>query len=177
MNIVLIGMRGAGKTTIGRLLSKKLNMKLIESDKLIEKNTKMKIAEIVLKNNWQKIRNFEEEVIKKASRLQNVIIASGGGVILRQVNIDNLKREGKLIYLKADVDTLVKRVKNCKNRPFLTKSKTIKEDMEKTFIQRKNLYQQAADFKVNTDGKSVEKVAKKIVKLLHLTRDHRHTSI
>ena len=112
MNIVLIGMRGCGKTTVGRLLAKRLGRQLVEMDELIARRMGLSIPEIVEKYGWEKFRDIEEEITYEVSRLDNIINATGGGVVIRENNIKELKMKGKLIWLKANTDTLLGRIGN-----------------------------------------------------------------
>lgn len=166
MNIVLIGMRGSGKTTIGKILAKKLGKKFIEMDELIVKKAKMTTPEIVEKFGWDKFRDLEEQVATNVSKLKNIVNATGGGVILRERNIKNLKKNGIVFWLQVDVDTLLKRIGDDPNRPSLTENKDRRTDMEITLKERRHLYKKAANFTVDTENKSVYQVVEEIIKFL-----------
>src|SRR3989344_4256547 len=111
MNIVLIGMRGSGKSTIGKILSQKLKTDLIETDSLIEKSEGQKINTIVQKNGWNYFRNVERNVISGLKDKDNVVIATGGGMVLDRKNINILNKNGLLIYLQTSSDELFKLMK------------------------------------------------------------------
>ena len=96
MNIVLIGMRGSGKTAIGKLLAKRLGKQFIEMDELIVQRLGQSIPEIVNRYGWEKFRDTEEEITREVAGLDNVINATGGGVVTREENIRELKKKGKL---------------------------------------------------------------------------------
>jgi shikimate kinase len=166
MNIVLIGLRGSGKTTVGRILAQKLGRELIEMDELVTRKTGLSIPEIVAKYGWGRFRELEEEVTGQVAKLTNIINASGGGVVTSQKNISKLKQKGVLVWLQASVDTLVKRTGEDSQRPPLAGGRTGREDMETTFKERKTLYQQAADLSVGTEDKTPEEVAEVIINLL-----------
>jgi shikimate kinase len=170
MNIVLIGMRGSGKTTVGRILALKLGREFIEMDELIARKAGLSIPEIVKKYGWTKFRELEEEITSEVARRDNIINASGGGVVTRENNVVKLKKNGVLVWLQADVDTLVSRIGDDTNRPPLVNGKSRREDMELTFKERKPLYQKAADFVVNTENKAPEEAAEAIIKLLAVRR-------
>jgi shikimate kinase len=164
MNIVLIGMRGSGKTTIGKLLAKRLGKQFIEMDELIVQRLGQSIPEIVQRYGWQKFRDVEEEITREVAGWDNVVNATGGGVVTREENIRELKKKGKLVWLKANTDTLLRRIGNDQSRPSLT-GKSQREDMEAVLAERSPIYQRVADFIVDTEGKMPEEVAKVIAKL------------
>lgn len=166
MNIVLIGLRGSGKTTVGKILAQKTDREFIEMDELVTRKAGLTIPEIVEKYGWEKFRDIEEEVTGQLAKLDNIINASGGGVVTREQNIARLKKKGVLVWLQAGVDTLANRIGEDKGRPPLVEGRTGREDMEITFKERKALYQQAADLAVNTESKTPEEVAEGIIKLL-----------
>jgi shikimate dehydrogenase len=165
MNIVLIGMRGSGKTTVGRILAHKLDSELVEMDELIARRAGLSIADIVAKYGWEKFRDIEEEVADEVAEQDNIINASGGGVVTGEKNMAKLKKNGILVWLKAGVDTLLERIREDSQRPLLV-GKTQREDMEITLKERKALYQKAADFMVETENKKPEEVAEDIIKSL-----------
>ncbi|NQT30701.1 MAG: shikimate kinase [Deltaproteobacteria bacterium] len=166
MNIVLIGMRGSGKTAVGKILAQKLGRELIEMDELITRKTGFSIPEIVEKHGWGKFRDIEEEITGEVARRDNIINASGGGVVTREKNIIKLKKSGILVWLQASVDTLVNRTGEDTGRPPLVEGRTRREDMEITFKERKPLYQQAADLTINTENKTPEEAADLVINLL-----------
>jgi shikimate kinase len=166
MNIVLIGLRGSGKTTVGKILAQKLGRELVETDELIVRKTGLTIPEIVAKYGWGKFRDIEEEVTGQVAKLDNIINASGGGVVTREKNIVRLKKKGVLVWLQASVDTLVEHTGEDSQRPPLAGGRTGREDMEITFKERTQLYQQAADLSVDTEDKTPEEVAEAIINLL-----------
>ncbi len=165
MNIVLIGMRGSGKTTVGKILARKLGRELVEMDELIARRAGLSIAEIVEKHGWEKFRDIEEEVTSEVAEQDNIINASGGGVITREKNIQRLKKNSILVWLKADVDTLLERIGEDSQRPLLV-GKTQREDVEITLKERKALYRKAAALVVDTENKTPEEVAEAIIKSL-----------
>jgi shikimate kinase len=166
MNIVLIGMRGSGKTTVGKILAQKMGREFIEMDELVTRKMGLSIPEIVAKHGWGKFRELEEEITGQVAKLDNIINASGGGVVTREKNIIKLKKSGVLVWLQAGVDTLVSRTGEDTDRPPLAEGRTEQEDMEITFKERKPLYQQAADLTVNTENKTPEEVADLVINLL-----------
>ncbi len=122
MNIVLIGMRGSGKTTVGKILARKLGRELVEMDELITQKAGLAIPEIVEKYGWSKFRDIEEEITSEVAGRDNIVNATGGGVVTREKNIAKLKKNGVLVWLKASVDTLVKRIGEDSERPLLVRA-------------------------------------------------------
>jgi shikimate dehydrogenase len=169
MNIVLIGMRGSGKTTVGRILARKLGRELVETDELITHKAGGKaglsIAEIVQKYGWEKFRDIEEEVTSEVAGRDNIVNAAGGGVVTREKNTARLKKNGILVWLTAGLDTLLERIGEDSQRPLLA-GKTRREDMEITLKEREPLYGKAADLVVDSESKTAEEAAEAIVKSL-----------
>ena len=163
MNIVLIGMRGSGKSTIAHLLSQKLQIPCIEMDESLVKKIGMAIPEFVEERGWEKFRDVEAEITERLSKKDNVILSTGGGVILRKTNVDNLKQNGKLFYLKAHLETLILRMGNDPNRPFLTNQKTRKEEIEQVLRERTLLYKNAADVIIETDNLTIDQTIHEII--------------
>lgn len=154
MNISLIGFRGTGKTTIGRLLSKKLDKKLISSDEEIEKRAKMGIAKFVKKYGWDRFRELEAEVIDGMSDFDECIFDTGGGIIMRNENIINLGKNGLIVLLTADIKTITDRLKGSK-RPALTKSNYL-DEIQDVLNEREEKYKKAADYSIDTSRLSPE---------------------
>ncbi|MBA7580986.1 Shikimate dehydrogenase (NADP(+)) [subsurface metagenome] len=161
MNIVLIGMRGSGKTAVGRILAQKLGRELVEMDELIVRKAGMSISKIVAQRGWERFRDLEEEVTAEVARRDDIINATGGGVVVREQNITKLKQNGLVVWLTANVDTLSKRIGEDDSRPLL-KGKTQQEDIEITLAERQPLYRKAADITIDTEDKTPEAVAELI---------------
>jgi len=134
-------------------------------DELIVQRLGLSIPEIVDKYGWQKFRDTEAEITLEVGGVDDVVNATGGGVVTRDENIRELKKKGKLVWLKANTDTLLKRIGNGQSRPSLT-GKSPREDMEAVMAERSPIYQRAADFIVDTEGKQPEEIVDAIVKLL-----------
>jgi shikimate kinase len=166
MNIVLIGMRGSGKTTVGKILAQKLGRELVEMDELITQKAGLAIPEIVEKYGWSKFRDIEEEVTNEVAGRDNIVNAAGGGVVTREKNIAKLKKNGVLVWLKANVDILVRRIGEDSERPLLVRGRTWREDIEITLTERKPLYQKAADLVVDTEDKTPEEIAEIVMSLM-----------
>src|SRR3989338_7838041 len=126
MNIALVGFRGTGKTSVAKLLAKKLDKNLISTDDEIEKKTKIKISKFVEKYGWDKFRDIESDVIESISDFDECVFDTGGGIVMRNENIINLKRNALIVLLTADIKTITSRIKNSK-RPALIKSNYLDE--------------------------------------------------
>jgi len=164
-NIVLIGYRGAGKSKLAKVLSKKIKLPVISLDKEIEKKAKMKIKKIVEKYGWDKFRDIETEVTKESSVLNNHIIDTGGGVIVKEKNIKNLKKGGKVFWLKAEPEVLEKRIKKDDPRPSLTGSKSYIEEVREVLKEREPKYEKASDYIIDASLPISEQI-NKIIKYL-----------
>lgn len=163
MNIILIGYRGTGKSTIGKVLAEKLNRPLISMDELITKKGNQSVPEMVEKHGWDHFRDIESEVASEVSTKDNCIIDCGGGVILRDQNIKNLKKNGKCFLLKADIETIIERIHGDANRPALKKGMSFKEEQEKVLKERDTKYKTAADIVIDTSLISIDQSVEKIL--------------
>lgn len=164
-NLVLIGFMGSGKSTIGRILSKILEMNFIDSDYEIEKNSKMTIREIFKKHGQDEFRKIEMETVKEiGKRFQNTVISTGGGIILNKVNIENLRKDSLIIYLNVDRKILYKRLKNSKNRPLLDRENLWK-NINETLDFREELYLNSCDYVIDITNESSFEVAEKVKKI------------
>ncbi|MBI2314917.1 3-phosphoshikimate 1-carboxyvinyltransferase [Candidatus Daviesbacteria bacterium] len=169
-NIVLIGMRGSGKTTVAKILAKKLNTQYLELDEILVKKMNMSIMQIVDKYGWDFFRDKESEIVQQVSDRRNLVISTGGGVILRPKNIEALKRNGLLIFLNASVKTLSNRIGGKigydPKMPALTNKKNSQAEIAYIFKQREELYKQAADQIIETGDKTLNQLADLIVSRL-----------
>jgi 3-phosphoshikimate 1-carboxyvinyltransferase len=162
-NIVLIGMRGSGKTTVAKLLSRELNREYLELDEILVEKTGMSIPAMLEKHGWDYFRDQESAITEEVSLLENKIISTGGGVVTRSKNIKALKKNGVLILLNASVDVLLDRIGDDSDRPSLTKKKTIKEEIKEILKQRRILYEEAANQIINTDKFSPDEIVNQIL--------------
>jgi shikimate kinase len=145
LKICIIGMPGSGKSTIGRILSKKLNYKFFDTDENIEDETKTKIKDIFAHEGEAHFRELETRVLNKLVKINKVVISTGGGIILKNKNILNKCFN---IYLQCDENILIERASRNKDRPLLYID--IKKNMKILFNERKDIYNDLADLKINT---------------------------
>ena len=164
---------GAGKTTMGRQLSKKLNMEFIDSDRVIEERTGVDIPLIFEKEGEEGFSKREESIIDELTQLDNIILATGGGAILMDSNRKHLKERGTVIYLHSDIDHLVERTRHDKNRPLLQTEDPAAKLRELMEI-REPLYKETADLIINTGEKSIHTVIKVILERLKSYQSTQH---
>ena len=162
MNIVLVGFMGTGKTVVAKMLAKKMGMKYISTDEVIEDKERRSINEIFKKNGEPYFRRAEKEVVKKVAQLNNFVIDAGGGIVLDKENIQNLKRNGKIICLTATPEAILERTKRYHHRPLLN-AESPKDKVEELLRFRAPFYAQA-DFSIDTTNLTVEQVAEEIDK-------------
>ncbi len=163
MNIVLIGYRGTGKSTVGKILAARLGRELVSTDAEVTKRAKLTIPEIVRQFGWEHFRDLESEVCRDLAAKDQLIIDTGGGAILRQLNVDSLKKSGTLFWLTAGVETITGRIGGDTQRPSLTGTKSFLEEIQDVLRERTPKYQAAADHVITTEGRSVEQVADRIL--------------
>ena len=163
MNIVLIGYRGTGKSAVAKLLAEGLKMHGIGMDSEVVKKAGLTIPEIVETYGWEKFRDFESGSALELSEFDNVIIDTGGGIIERPENIDALKKNGLIFWLKASVNVIVGRIESGTERPALTNGKSFTEEVAEVLTKRISRYSRAADYEINTDDISPVQVAARII--------------
>ena len=163
MNIVLIGYRGTGKSEVGNILAQRLGMKCVGMDAGIVQKAGMSIPDIVEKYGWPKFRDLESELAQELSESDDIIIDTGGGIIERPQNIEALRNNAIIFWLKASVDVVVSRIADGTQRPALTEGKTFTEEVAEVLERRIPKYQQAAQIEIDTDHMTPENVADMIV--------------
>jgi shikimate kinase len=160
-NVYLIGPMGSGKTAVGRRLAALLGKEFFDSDAEIERRTGVDIRYIFEKEGEARFRARERETIADLTALHDVVVATGGGVVLDAANRERLATTGAVVYLETDLDTLVRRTKGTKARPLL-----VNEDprivLERLMALRRPLYEGLADLRIETTGRQVRAVAAEI---------------
>ena len=159
-NIILIGLMGAGKTTVGRYMANLWAMNFIDFDEEISKNLKMSINEIFKKYGERHFRKLEKGAIQKYSTCKNFVISTGGGIVEDIENIENLKKIGCLVYLKAAPEVLYERIKDDTSRPLL-KTKDPKRELFAIYEKRRKNYEMA-DIMVNTENMTTKEIVSEI---------------
>ncbi|MGL5329226.1 MAG: shikimate kinase [Peptostreptococcaceae bacterium] len=164
MKIILIGLMGAGKTTIGKALSSQLDYKFIDMDDEIEKEEGMSIVEIFDKHGESKFRKLESELLKKIIEEENVIISTGGGIVKENFNFELLKEEKNVFFLDGNVETLLRNLSNSiDKRPLLKNSGNLRSKIEDLLKERYDRYKECADVKINIDNKNIDEVVSQIL--------------
>jgi shikimate kinase len=163
MNVVLIGYRGTGKSTVARLLAVRLGRTAISTDAEIVKRAGQSIPEIVAQHGWEYFRDLESQVCREAADGDRLVIDTGGGAILRAANVEALKKTGRLFWLKASVSTIASRIGADTQRPSLTGTKSFIEEIEEVLQERTPKYEAAADHIVETDHRSIDRIADEIL--------------
>lgn len=164
-NLYFIGLMGAGKTTIGRLIAKQLSMAFYDSDHEIERKTGVKIPLIFELEGVDGFRKRETTAIEELCQLNNIVMATGGGAVLLPENRELLKNNGKIVYLRASVHDLWLRTRNDKSRPLL-QGGNIKQKLEQLYIERDPIYAGLADCIVDTGAQSANEITSYIEQLI-----------
>ena len=166
-NIMLIGFMGTGKTTISHYLSTMLDMEEFEIDDLIVDKEGMSINEIFKNYGEEYFRDCESEIIMELQKKKNVVISCGGGIVLREKNIVNMKKQGKIVLLTASPKAVYLRVKEDKQRPILADNMNV-EYISELMEKRRKQYEHAADITIHTDDKSIAQICEELIEQLNL---------
>ena len=164
-NLFLIGLMGAGKTTVGKLLAKHLGKRFIDADHEIERRTGVKIAVIFELEGEEGFRAREEAVIGDFTLQTDIVLATGGGAILRETNRHALRTRGTVIYLRASADDLWRRTRNDKNRPLL-QTENPRARLQELLTQRDSLYRETAHLIADTGEQNVQKLVRHLEQAL-----------
>lgn len=164
-NVFLIGFMGCGKSTMARLLSQEMGVELIEMDEMIEVEAGMTINEIFEKYGENHFRDLESQLICRITEKGGVVVSCGGGAILRQENVTNMKKNGRIIYLSATPETIYERVRHSTNRPLLNGNMNV-EHISSLMEKRLPLYEKAADVTIGVDAKEKRDVLGEIKMIL-----------
>lgn len=159
--IVLIGMMGSGKTTIGKLLGEKLTLRSIDIDVIIEQNERRTVSEIFQNEGEKYFRNIERETIEKNFTNKDLIISLGGGAFEDQLTQELLLKNSTVIYLKTSPNVILERIKNNTNRPLLKNQMTV-EKIQSIILQRQKNYE-LANITILTDNKNTDKIVEEIL--------------
>ena len=164
-NIVLIGFMGAGKSTISDFLRTVFAMEVVEMDQIIAEREGMSISDIFETYGEEYFRNLETELLIEMQSRSNVVISCGGGVPMRERNVVEMKKNGRVVLLTASPETIYERVKDSDDRPVLKGRKNV-DGIAELMEQRREKYEAAADIVVQTDHKTVLQVCEELVRRL-----------
>jgi shikimate kinase len=166
MNIVLIGYRGTGKSTVAECLASARGRPCACLDEEIVKRSGMSIPEIVERMGWDHFRDLESGVVKDFAAKEGWILDTGGGVILREENVQRLRENGLLIWLTAPPSVLIDRIRDNTQRPALKDGKTFLEEVEEVLQEREPLYRAAAHREIDVASITPEEVSDRIQTLI-----------
>lgn len=161
-NIILIGMPGAGKSTLGVVLAKVLGYQFLDSDLLIQKQEKRKLHEIIAAEGYRGFQKIENQV-NASIETENTVIATGGSVVYCEEAMTHLKSVGTVVYLKLSLDNLSKRLGNLKGRGVLLKDG---QTLGGLYEERSPLYEKYADIVIDEEGKDLEASLKSVLEIL-----------
>ena len=162
-NIFLIGPMGAGKTTIGRQLARELKMPFYDSDRIIEERTGANIPLIFDLEGEAGFRKREQAVIDELTDMDHIVLATGGGAVLREDNRKYLAERGTAFYLYTDLEALLERTRKDKNRPLLHGDEPPEAVLKRLMQERDPLYRATADHIIDTGSSSIRSVIKAII--------------
>ncbi len=168
-NIALVGFMGSGKTTIATALANRLKMHYVSTDNLIEKREKRTINEIFTKEGEEYFRDVESKAIHEVSDMENVVIDAGGGAVLREKNMENLKSHGVVIYLTADEETIMRRTQKYKHRPLLNVEDPKLKIRE--MLKKRAPFYAKADHTLDTGKLTANQVVERIIEIVGGDRD------
>ncbi len=148
-NIYLIGLMGAGKTTMGKKLAQALQWPFYDSDRVIEETTGVSIPMIFEYEGEEGFRDREQEIIGYLTSLDEIVMATGGGAILRPENRQKLQQNGFVVYLECSIERILQRTRRDTQRPLL-QTENPRQRLEQLLQEREPLYRECADFSVDT---------------------------
>ena len=162
MNLILCGMMGAGKTTVGIKIAEKLGRRWYDTDEVITQQYG-KISNIFEGKGEEYFRGLETQTVKLLCAETDLVISVGGGLVLRAENVELLKQNGKIFFLRAKKQTLLARLQGDKERPLLQGEECLEDKIERLLSTREAIYEKAADYIVDVDEKSPDKIADEIL--------------
>ncbi|MBO5461331.1 MAG: shikimate kinase [Ruminococcus sp.] len=162
-NIILIGFMGAGKSSVSRYLNQTLGLEVVEMDQEIVEREGMSIADIFANHGEEYFRNLETNLLIEMQSKNNVVVSCGGGAAMRERNVTEMKKNGKVVLLTAKPETIYERVKDSTERPLLNGNMNVKY-IAGLMEKRRDKYEAAADIVIFTDGKTVSEICEELLK-------------
>jgi shikimate kinase len=170
-NVFLIGFRCTGKSSVGKLLAARVDWPFVDIDSVLASESGQSIKEIVETHGWETFRKMEHGILAHVCTLNRRIVASGGGVVLDHENVALMRKSGRVVWLRAEAETIKKRMLQDRDtqgfRPALTSKDRIAE-IEATMFEREPYYRRAMDFHVDTDKLSLDQIADSIIENLRI---------
>jgi shikimate kinase len=167
VTLALVGLPGSGKTTVGRVLARRLGLPFTDSDHEIEQRIGCSIREFFEREGEAPFRDIEEEVIRGLAQRKDCVLATGGGAVLRPANRESLRRAGHVIYLRSTPEELFKRLRHDANRPLLQVADPLGR-LRSLYEERDPLYRETAHFVIETGRPSVARLANMVLMQLEL---------
>ena len=166
MNLILCGMMGAGKTTVGIKIADLTGRRWYDTDDMIT-DRHGKISDLFEYYGEPYFRKIETEIIKELAEMDDLVISTGGGLVLKKENNTILQKNGKIIFLRASIETLSQRLKVDGNRPLLqTSTESLRDRLQRLLEERMPVYEHVADYIVDVDGKNPEEIAAEIMAIV-----------
>jgi shikimate kinase len=160
-NIIITGFMGTGKSEAGRIVAARLGLKLVDIDTLIEGEQNMTISEIFTQFGESAFREMEADAVRRLSEMNNLVVSTGGGVVLRDENMANLRKNGTIICLTASPEIILKRVGSDNSRPLLQTDDPLAAIRQ--LLKDRKKYYETADMVIDTEGRSPLEVAEEII--------------
>jgi shikimate kinase len=171
-NIVLVGFMGTGKTSVGTQLAEMLEMQFIDTDEIIEKDSGMSISEIFAKMGEDHFRDLESRTIERVSKLERQVIATGGGAVKREKNLQNLKNSGIVFCLYASPEIILQRTSRYNHRPLLQVDDPVSKINE--MLKEREQFYTKADYMIDTSKLTIDQVVEKIQSIFYKSKDDRN---
>jgi len=165
--VALVGLPGSGKSTVGRVLARRMGLDFIDSDQVIEQRLKCSIREFFEREGEERFRDIEQAVIDELTLAAPCVLATGGGAVLRADNRQHLRDRSRVVYLYSSPDELFRRLRNDRNRPLLQVADPLQR-LRDLYLQRDPLYRETAHFVIETGRPSVATLVNMIVMQLDL---------
>jgi shikimate kinase len=166
-NLFLIGYRCTGKSSVGKMLAARLKRSFVDTDALLVAERQTSIKEIVESGGWKEFRKLEHAVVKRVCSRSGQVVATGGGVVLNDVNTGLMKDGGMIVWLQAEPETIIGRIMQDKAsaayRPALTRQDLVTE-IKETLAAREPVYRKAMDFHIKTDARSIDEICDRILR-------------
>jgi shikimate kinase len=175
-SIVLIGMMGAGKSSVGRCLHRRTGLALLDIDEVVASKFQMSIPKIFAEHGEKKFREAETEALRRVQTEEQKIIVTGGGVVLRNDNVEILRKQGVIVWLDGNQDTLFARASEKQNRPLL-QTKNPRKAFSQILRARRSLYADMADVRIDTSVLTDEEVAVAILAKVRRINPRREPAI